>query len=117
MDQPLVRTSLIFTSARVGSVVSPLAGVPLPLDKLVEGLFAQHDAGQRRKLKAFGASMAEELAVIGPEDEGTRNAVCLKIETAIQRFPISHRRLVELNLDPDAATAGVAAASDVRPSQ
>lgn len=108
MDQPLVRTSLIFTSAMVGGVVSPLAGVPLPLDKLIEGLFAHHDAIQRKKLKAFGHSMAEELAVIGPKENGTRNAVCLTIETAIQRFPISHGRLAELNLDPDKATAELA---------
>jgi tetratricopeptide (TPR) repeat protein len=108
MDQPLVRTSLIFTSALLGGVFSPLAGVSLPLDKLVEGLFAQHDANQRKKLKAFGQSMAEELAIIGPREEGTHNAVCLTIETAIQRFPISHRRLVELNLDPDKATAELA---------
>jgi tetratricopeptide (TPR) repeat protein len=48
--------------------------------------------------------MAEEFAAVGPADEGTRTAVCLKIEAALRRCPISYQRLVELNLDPAAAT-------------
>jgi hypothetical protein len=81
-----------------------IPGVPLPLDKLIEGFFAHRDAQQRRKLQQFAEAMAEELAVVGPADEGMRAAVCLKIEEALRRRPISYHRLVELNLDPAAAT-------------
>jgi hypothetical protein len=100
-DKSLLRGAILFTAGLVGGAMPVVA---LPLDKLIEGFFAHHDAHQRQKLRQFAEAMAEELAVVGPANEGTRAAVCMKIEAALRRCPISYGRLVELNLDPAAAT-------------
>jgi hypothetical protein len=100
-DRHLLRGAILFTGALAGGA---MPGVALPLDKLIDGLFAHRDAQQRQKLRQFAEAMAEELAVVGPAHEGTRAAVCLKIEAALRRCPLSYHRLVELNLDPAAAT-------------
>lgn len=105
MANPLLRSAILFTGALVGGAI-PV--VTLPLDKLIEGAFAHKDAAAARKLSRFSEAMAEEWATVGPSDHGTREAVCLKIEAAIQRFPLTHHRLAELDLDPAKATEELA---------
>jgi len=107
----LLRTCGLFTAALVGRLggVAAGIGVALPLDALLDYVFSKVEVGERERARQFCHCLADELAVIGPKDEGTREAVCRAIEPAIMKAGITHRRLVELNLDPDAAMHEVAA--------
>ena len=114
LAEALLRTCGYFTAALVGRLggVAAGIGVALPLDALLGHIFSTAEASERERARQFCQCLADELAVIGPKDEGTRSAVCSTIEAALQRTRLTHRRLVELNLDPDAAMRQVAAKLD-----
>ncbi len=110
MASPLLRTAALFTGSLLGGAVGAVAlgGVAIPVDILIEAVFANREAAERRDIKTFIGLVANDLSIVGPRDERTLAAVCNKVDPAIQRFGPTYSRLAEFGLNPAKATGEVA---------
>ena len=83
-----------------------LAGVALPLDRLVDQVFHLKDARERRRLKTLCECLEADLAHdLG--DPGTHEAARLQAETLLSRFGLKDEDFARLGLDEKEAANAV----------
>ncbi|MCB2056086.1 MAG: tetratricopeptide repeat protein, partial [Geminicoccaceae bacterium] len=72
-----------------------LAGIAVPLDRMIDLVFERHDRHRRQRLRTLCGCLADELDRMVPADADTREAVRLEAERLLDRFGPSDKAFVE----------------------